>query len=233
MDDAHRHTFGEANEKTENLKTKEERSYEALREVILSGEIEAGEFLSQRALASRIGCAVVTLRAALRQLESEGLIENVPRWGVRVPVETRDSISERYYVREVFEVEAVRQIVRRREALDPQELYELARRCDERALASDAKPKEFGVAHFSFHQTLVATAGSPLLASTYQRVNLKSLFLWNAVHLWKLRKPMHVADHENLVEVIWSENEDTATGGIRDHIRRGLGEELSILSDQE
>ena len=211
------------------LRTKEELTYEALREMILSGDVPAGEFLSQRGLALRIGCAVVTLRAALRQLENEGLIENVPHWGVRVPVETEESLIDRYYVREVFEVEAVRQIVRNRDQLRPDGLRTLARTCDRLATEPTANPRDFGTVHFDFHQLLVEMSGSPTLARTYSRISLKSVFLWNAVHVWKQNQPQHVGDHDELVRLLWEADEKTAVDTITRHVRRGLRDELAIM----
>lgn len=216
-------------EGTPQLRTKEEITCRKLRELILSAEFPAGEFISQRLLANRIGCAVVTLRAALRQLESEGLIENVPKWGVRVPVETPASLCDRYYVREVFEIEAVRQIVRNRRKIDPEPLRDVARLCDSLAEDAHASPERFGDIHFQFHRLLVASSGSPLLATSYSRVNLKSVFLWNAVHVRHRPRPHRVGDHDQLLDIIWSSDEQTACGAISHHIRRGLHDELEIL----
>lgn len=212
------------------LKTKEETTYDALRELVLSGEMPIGQFLSQRRLAERVGCAVVTLRAALRQLENEGLIENVPRWGVRVPKETQDSLKDRYYVREVFEVEAVRQIVRHREVLDFARLEALAAECDFLAGEPSAAPSAFGTTHFAFHHHLVELSGSRALATSYARNSLKSVFLWNAVHVWQNEQPQHVRDHVQLVQILRTRTEEEAVETIIHHVRRGLADELAILS---
>ena len=73
--------------------TNEQQAYEKLRSAILRGEFPHGQFLSQRDLAERAGAAITTVRAALRTLESEGFIENVPRWGVRIPSETASAVK--------------------------------------------------------------------------------------------------------------------------------------------
>ncbi len=135
------------------LKTKEEKACDALREFILSGAVPTGEFFSQRRLADRIGAAVVTVRAALRQLENEGLVESIPKWGVRIPQETRASLQDRYYLREVFEVEAVGQIVSRRDVIDKETLRRLAIQCDELVGDSADIPTDFGTAHVTGRAT--------------------------------------------------------------------------------
>jgi DNA-binding transcriptional MocR family regulator len=63
--------------------TSEQQVTDRLRRHILAGELPVGEFLSQRKLAELAGTSVISVRGALRQLENEGLIENVPRAGVR------------------------------------------------------------------------------------------------------------------------------------------------------
>ena len=92
-------------------KTNEEMAYHLLRDLLLRGELPVGKFLSQRMLCERAGVAEVTVRPALRLLQNEGLIEYIPRWGVRVPVETEDSLRDRYFMREVLEVAAFKRVI--------------------------------------------------------------------------------------------------------------------------
>ncbi len=216
----------------DGMQTKEELVLESLRELILSGEIQSGIFLSQRRLASRVDAAVVTVRAALRQLENEGLIENVPRWGVRIPLETEDSLKDRYYVREVFETEAVKQIVNKRSQLDPAKLYELAKACDRIVFDSEGNPKQFGILHYKLHCKIVEMSGSPLLTKTFEKISLKSLFLWNAIHEWKHGDIHYIGDHEELINTIYTQNEKSAIQAMKFHINRGLKNELNILHQQ-
>jgi DNA-binding GntR family transcriptional regulator len=69
-----------------------------LRQTILSGGLEEGEYLRQRSLARRHGVSEVVVREALRHLQAEGLVETEPRKGARV---TRLSAAE---VRELWEL---------------------------------------------------------------------------------------------------------------------------------
>ena len=216
----------------DGMQTKEELVLESLRELILSGQIQSGIFLSQRRLASRVGAAVVTVRAALRQLENEGLIENVPRWGVRIPLETEESLKDRYYVRGVFETEAVRQIIKNRTLLDPAELYELAKECDRIVFDPKGSPKSFGILHYELHCKIVEMSGSPLLTKTFEKISLKSLFLWNAIHEWQHGDIHYIGDHEELIKTIFTKDESTALQTVRFHINRGLKNELNILHQQ-
>src|SRR5690606_8885303 len=59
-------------------KTKSEATYEALREWIVSGELEPGRRLDQKWLAGVLNVSRMPLRQALQRLESEGLVQNRP-----------------------------------------------------------------------------------------------------------------------------------------------------------
>ena len=93
------------------MKTCEEMAYDRIKDLILNNKLPKGEFLSQRKLAEAVGATLMSLRSSLRLLENDGLIENVPKWGVRIPVENEESVKERYYVRELLEVGAVDKIL--------------------------------------------------------------------------------------------------------------------------
>ena len=147
-------------------KTSEEIAYDKLRLAVLRGELPTNQFLSQRMLAERIGAAVVTLRAAMRSLEKEGLLENVPRWGVRIPLETKESLIDRYYMRELLEVAALRRMLEHYDASLVDLLHSQAEKCDLMAFEDPENPEnieQFADLHFDLHHTLAEASQSPLL----------------------------------------------------------------------
>ena len=214
-------------------KTKEELVYEQLKELILRGEIPAKEFLSQRTLASKVNAAVITVRAALRQLENDGLVENVPRWGVRLPEETRETLTDRYYMRRLFECEAAGQIVRKRQSIDSSGLLKLARECDRIDLDPEGSAEEFGSVHYRLHREIVALAGSPLMSRMFERINLKNLFFWNAYHTWQGIDSRHLGDHEKFINGLFGLALDDAVAMVVAHIERGLSFEIKGIEDTE
>ena len=54
--------------------TKAEHAYQAIRELILRGELEPGATIEQESLAAALGVSTTPLREALRRLESEQLV---------------------------------------------------------------------------------------------------------------------------------------------------------------
>lgn len=61
-----------------------EQAYQSIREGIATGLFDAGERVTERGLATRLGVSPTPVREALRRLEQEGLIERVSPRQVRV-----------------------------------------------------------------------------------------------------------------------------------------------------
>jgi DNA-binding GntR family transcriptional regulator len=208
--------------------TEEARALHQLQALILEGSLPQGEFLSQRMLAAKVSTTLITVRAALRTLEQDGLIENVPRWGVRIPLEGEAQLRDRYFVREVLEVAAVRRLAGRSPVLaEATRLRELAAACD----AMEVDPQRasaFASAHFELHVAIAEAAGSPALTQQLRRISLRSLMLGNAQRVWA-RGP-HAPDwHSALLAHLLSGDADRAEAAIRAHIRTGLDSEVRAL----
>src|ERR1700685_4399865 len=65
-------------------------AFAAIRQAILSGDLAPGRRLVEEDLASALGVTRQSLRAALRALPAEGLVERVPNRGARVRVVTAE-----------------------------------------------------------------------------------------------------------------------------------------------
>ncbi len=74
-----------------------------LRQAIVAGHFLPGERLIERELCTLLGVSRTSLREALRQLESDGLVTNIPHKGVVVAIMTRAEAEEIYQVRAVVE----------------------------------------------------------------------------------------------------------------------------------
>ena len=115
---------------TNNLKTSSEKAYQALLREILGGSLPKGEFLSQRMLAELADTSIISVREALKRLEYEYLLESVPKWGVRIPVETRARIKDLYGIREALEVMVAYLLCKKNDQEVGQELIRLSDEVD-------------------------------------------------------------------------------------------------------
>jgi DNA-binding GntR family transcriptional regulator len=212
------------------MKTCEEVTYDRLKTLIVGNKLPQGEFLSQRKLAKSVGATLVTLRSSLRLLENDGLLENVPKWGVRIPVESEESIQERYYVRELLEVGAVDKMLDMNIPNSQNILMEKAEVCDEVKLTGPESFKDFAHKHTDLHLTITRLSGNKLLYRELNRLNFRSMMLSNSKYGWEMQgENLIAAHHQDFVRAIFAPNRQKALQAVRAHIRRGCTMELGTL----
>lgn len=83
--------------------TLREQAYHQIQEQILSGDLSAGQRISEQSLASKIGISRTPVRSAIRQLESEGMLVQVPRYGTIVKKFTRNELGDLFDLRLAIE----------------------------------------------------------------------------------------------------------------------------------
>src|SRR3954453_18227948 len=138
----------------------------ALRRRILDGDLPAGERLVERELTERYGVARHTLRAALRSLAGEGLVEVEPNRGARVTTLTREGLLELFELRAALELEAAHLMLERHGRV-PNEVRTAVREL--RAVCEQREPPWSHVvaAHDAVHRAIVDAAQSPRISRAY------------------------------------------------------------------
>ncbi len=82
-----------------NVKSKGESVFLKLEEEILNGALKKGDTLTEIALSERLGVSRTPLRAAIRALAEEGLVEVIPNKGAVVVGVDQDDLIEIYDIR--------------------------------------------------------------------------------------------------------------------------------------
>jgi DNA-binding GntR family transcriptional regulator len=85
----------------------------ALRQAILDFKLKPGQRLVERELIEQLGVSRTTIREALRELTSEGLVTVVPQKGAVVATPTLDDAIDLYEVRAALESLVVQRFVER------------------------------------------------------------------------------------------------------------------------
>ena len=130
---------------------------------ILDGEIEPGVRLPELELATELGVARPTVRAAIQTLCHEGLLVREANRSARVPVLTREDILDLFSVRIPLECLVVRAVLERGA---PRDGAREAVRVME-ALPAGAPWSRVVAADGDFHQALVSAVGSSRLLRVY------------------------------------------------------------------
>jgi len=210
-----------------DFRTEYQKVYENIREAILAGYFKTGDKLPQRKLAEKYNAATITVREALRTLESDGLIVIEPKWGAMVTEMTPEKIQGRYIVRAALEGMAARLAAKKINENSKEELLRLAKRCDRELVGNKLNRNEKANLHYHLHKTIVEITGCNELIRSINRINLQAIIFSNAYHIdWSHDDPER---HNKLVQSIFSKNPDLAEKVMRIHVEDGYKMELKAL----
>jgi DNA-binding GntR family transcriptional regulator len=142
-----------------------------IRELVITGELAAGEQLRQRDLAQRFGVSQTPVREAMRRLESEGLLVCDTHRGFTVVATDVGRLEENFQIRAALESLGASLAARKIDSEGLARLHELNDQI--RALADD--DPSYAELNREFHFTVYSCARSPLLLSLMR-------LLWASLH---------------------------------------------------
>jgi DNA-binding GntR family transcriptional regulator len=146
-----------------------EQVKERLRDAIAEGELRPGERLRERELCESLGVSRTSVREALRQLESEGLIDTIPNKGVVVATVTPETAAEIYAVRAALEALAAEAFTRHANAHHKQALKASYRKLEAALKGNDLSAQL--AAKRDFYDALLEGAGNRTAAQMLERLN--------------------------------------------------------------
>ena len=201
----------------------------ALRDMVLDGDLAAGERLYEVPLAERLGISRTPLRFALTRLEEEGLLERRSTTGYVVRKFGFDDVADAIELRGVIEGTAAR-LAAERGISDSQSqaLDVLIARLD-RAVGGDAEALDFDAyvaANEEFHDVLSRLSGSELVRREVERATRlpfasPSAFLKGQRDVEAFRRSLGTAQeqHRAVVEAIRHREGARAEAVMREHAR--------------
>jgi DNA-binding GntR family transcriptional regulator len=156
-------------------------------------------------------------------------VETIPKWGVRIPIETRERIIDLYAVREALEVMAAYLLARHIEERDAQLLWEAAEACDLIHTESENDLERFSDMHRRFHLQLASSTKNRLLEKELERLRVRSLIFQSTKADWARDLENPDRWHRNLVEEILSGDADRAQQAMHLHVQHGLRYDLQLF----
>jgi DNA-binding GntR family transcriptional regulator len=205
-----------------------EAAYERIRRQILDNVWPPGHRALEAEVALSLGMSRTPVREALVRLQSEGLVEVVPRHGMRVLPMSPTDMRETYEVLTALEGLATELLARRRPRVDELQPLVEATEAMDRALAADDLDA-WAEADEQFHAQLVALAGN----RTLQAAVMKH---WDRAHrarMFTLRlrpKPINsTREHRAVLQHLLDGNVEAAARQNRDHRERAMRELVTIF----
>ena len=203
-------------------------AYQQIRQRILDNVWPPGHRALEQEVALALGMSRTPVREALMRLRNEGLVEVIPRHGMRVlPVSPTD-MREIYEILTALECMAVELLAQRRPS--DAELKPLVDACKamDRALKADDLDA-WAAADERFHAHFIELAGNRQLRATV-------LNYWDRAHrarMFTLRlrpKPVNsTKEHRQMVERLRAGDAEGAARVTRAHRARATGELIAIF----
>jgi DNA-binding GntR family transcriptional regulator len=203
--------------------------YDALRQAIVSTELEPGRQISENEIADKLGVSRTPVREALARLRDDQLVQIVPQLGTFVSRISVAGVDDAQFLREALECSAVRLAAERADAGDVAHLQALI---TQQEVARDhADPSAFFLLDDELHSSLCELSGRPIAWTVVARANGHL----NRVRRLSLAEPSYIAEmikeHQAVVDAVGRGEPDAAEDALRHHLRMVLSDLPHIRND--
>lgn len=196
-----------------------------LRQAVAEGRFGPGERLIERELCEMLGVSRTSLREALRELESDGLVTNVPNKGVVVATIDVEVAREIYEIREMFEGLLAERFARQASDAQIAEL-ETAVKGLETAYAAHAGVLQ---AKNRFYEVLMAGAQHQLASAMLRTIQVRAAQLRATTLAHSERVAASITEIRALLAAIRTRDGHAAHAAAVIHVRNAAELALQLL----
>lgn len=222
-----------------------DRVISELRDLILSGQAQPGERLTELGYAARLGVSRTPLRLAFAELEKEGLLERMRSGGYRVRTFSMADIADAVDVRGLLEGMAVRLIAENGLIPEVQQSLESIVRLG-RQLVDDATSSDSHVVDAEawrrlnqrFHETLAAACGNSALVSALDHNNKLPFVGPGSLTLPLIPTRLETSfvaraqsDHEDVLQALIHRQANRAEALMREHAYRSRQNKRQLIDE--
>jgi len=183
--------------------------------LILDGELQPGEKLTEMTLSERLGVSRGPIREAFRMLEEAGLLRQEKNRGVFVRDIAPGEAAEIYDLRAAMDELVGRRLAEQITEAQAKTLAKLVEQMERAARTRDADA--YYRLNLQFHDLLVEYAGNRKLASIYRKL-VKELALARRRNLASSQVlPHSAAEHRRILDAILSRDPEAAAHAMFEH----------------
>lgn len=203
-------------------------AYHRLLDEIRDGRLLPGDRLRETELASRLGVSRTPIREAMRQLETDGLVEHVPRIGASIRKLDYSEVMELYEMRAVLEGTAARMAARAASDIEIDELVAL-----NETLSDAGTGPEAARLNRLFHANLLDSAKNRYLARSVASLQKALLILGPTMLSDDARAKAADAEHRSILEALKARDEAGAEHAMRKHIEASQRLRIRSFRDRD
>ena len=202
----------------------------SIRAAIHDGSLTGGTPLVERRIAEEMGISRAPVREALRQLEEEGLLVNIPFKGWYVTEVTPKAMAEIVSLRRVVEAFAAERAASLAKASDLRDVQRLHAEMQRAAAKDDAD--ELLELHLRFHGRFYDLAAHDLLRQVWSTME-GQLRLYLRLHqLTYDTLPHYVEAHRPIVEALAARDAEALKSAIAGHLAEHTDQLLGPHPDE-
>lgn len=200
---------------------------DAIEDMIVSGDLVAGDRINESLLAEQLGISRGPIREACRSLEQAGLLTSKTNRGMYVREVTLDEARELYELRSAIAGLAGELIVKRAKDSEIEELQALVEQMQ--SAADQKKTEPYYKLNLRFHDVLVRAARNGALEDTYKKIVHQLHLLRRRGLVQEGNLQVSNQEHGIIVSALVERDADKASRAIRDHVANGFKRLMDTL----
>lgn len=204
---------------------------EKLRNAISTGLYPPGTRLVERELCEALGVSRTSVREALRQLQSENLVEVSKRRNISVAVITSKDAEDIYLIREMLETMAIRRFVEQADDSEVKQLVKIQKTIAK--TAAKGAPRQLAATAGEFYNTILEGARSRVISEVARPL----LARVNYLRALSMSEPGRVdgglQEWDALVDAVVARDGEKAAQAMAKHLRNSRAAIVARLEADE
>jgi DNA-binding GntR family transcriptional regulator len=194
--------------------------YENLRRRIIAGELQPGLPINEADFARELSVSKTPIREALRQLERDGFVENIPGRGSMIANIRPQDIREVFEIREIIESGAAKRAARLRDSEELHAKREEGKKLLEDEQAGEAYVHEWG-SWEDVHLCIVKALGNETLVNMYSGLldRIKRFRSYYGKRFTQRRLHEILTEHTAILDAIVEGDGERAEQMVQQHLR--------------
>lgn len=198
-------------------------AYDYLRDAILTDKLQQGSAIVEQEVSDTLKISRTPVREALKVLEAEGLVYQIPQRGTFVKEVTTQDVEEIFALREALEVLALHEAIKNISdaALEKAEKFLVS-------LTPGSEPEDFYASDRLIHDLIIQNGGNRRLANFLNTINSQVERLRRISSLRPNRLEKSMQEHLSIVRSLKARDLEKTEQQLREHIKNVEASTLAV-----